>query len=303
MSDDLNSFLKILADGKKQKQQVREESKASLGDFLSAVSEQKAKDPKAQMLKEVRKRAQEDIAGLFGQLKETKPAPVIAKENPPPPAQGPEIVGELIPEKLVEDRVLTEVIVPEVKPASEQVPMDIIDKYIKQNASFQQPNPDPVDPTLKAIQDKLKFMEQWIGKIAATGPGGGEVNLRWLDDVDRPTIYDMRYLRYNDSTKKFEFAEVNPHDVVYTTYLVESPTYTVSNEDYYVGVNYNGPTTITLPSNPSSGRVVIIKDESGNAETNPITVVGNVDNDSGGFIIQINNGAVQMIYRNGWRII
>jgi hypothetical protein len=70
-----------------------------------------------------------------------------------------------------------------------------------------------------------------------------------------------------------------------------------------MGVNYAGPVTITLPITPSSGRMLIIKDESGNAETNPITVQGNVDNDAGGFIIQINNGGVQLIYRNGWRIV
>lgn len=70
-----------------------------------------------------------------------------------------------------------------------------------------------------------------------------------------------------------------------------------------MGVNYAGPVTITLPTTPNSGRMLIIKDESGNASTNPITVLGTVDNDTGGFIIQLDNGAIQMIYRNGWRIV
>jgi hypothetical protein len=52
-----------------------------------------------------------------------------------------------------------------------------------------------------------------------------------------------------------------------------------------------------------SGRKLIIKDESGHCSTNPITVSGTVDNDAGGFILQMDNGAIQMIYRNGWRII
>lgn len=170
--------------------------------------------------------------------------------------------------------------------------------------TFQQPAPQPIDPNFVALQKKMQFLEQAIGRIAATGPGSGEVNLRYLDDIDRPTIFDMRFLRYNASTKKFEFAEVNPHDIVYTTHLVTTSSYTLDSDDYYVGVNYAGPTTITLPTTlVSSGRTVIIKDESGAAETNPITVVGTVDNDAGGFIIQINNGAIQMIYRDGWRII
>jgi hypothetical protein len=49
--------------------------------------------------------------------------------------------------------------------------------------------------------------------------------------------------------------------------------------------------------------MLIIKDEDGDAETNPITVQGTVDNDVGGFIIQINNGGIQLLYRNGWRIV
>jgi hypothetical protein len=153
------------------------------------------------------------------------------------------------------------------------------------------------------IRKKLKFMEQAIGKIAALGPGSGEVNLRWLDDVYRPSIMDGRYLRYNDTLKKFEFAEVNPHDIIFSTLLIDTPTYIVDGDEYYMGVNYAGPVTITLPISPSSGRMIIIKDESGHAETNPITVQGNVDNDAGGFIIQINNGAIQLIYRSGWRIV
>ena len=150
---------------------------------------------------------------------------------------------------------------------------------------------------------KIKFLEQWIGKIANAGPGSGEVNLRWLDDVKRDTIADGRWLKYSEADKKFVFDEINPYEVVYNTTVVTTPTYTVQDNDYYIGVNYAGPVTITLPTTPDSGRMIIIKDEDGDAETNPITVVGTVDNDSGGFIIQINNGGVQLIYRNGWRIV
>lgn len=169
--------------------------------------------------------------------------------------------------------------------------------------SYQQPSVEPVDNDVRQIRDKLKFIEQWMSKISLAGPGGGEVNLRYLDDIVRSSIYDGRYLRYNATLKKFEFAEVNPHDIVYTTNNVTTSTYTVSSEDYYVGITYNGPTTITLPSNPSSGRMLIIKDESGNASVNPITVLGTVDNDPTGFIIQLDNGAIQLLYRNGWRIV
>ena len=90
---------------------------------------------------------------------------------------------------------------------------------------------------------------------------------------------------------------------VYSTTIVNSNTYVVANSDYYIGVNNASYTTITLPSTPVSGRMVIIKDESGNAQLYPIKLDGNVDNDPGGAEIRINNGGVQLIYRNGWRIV
>jgi hypothetical protein len=207
------------------------------------------------------------------------------------------IVEEIIPEIITEE-------LPVESPKNDLLEPTQYNKLFKTKVDlFNQPNVPKVSPEMKAITDKLQYMENWISKISAAGPGGGEVNLRWLDDIDRPSIYDGRYLRYNDTSRKFEFAEVNPHDIVFTTHLVTTPAYSINNDDYYVGVNYAGPVTITLPVTPSSGRMIIIKDESGHASINPIAVIGTVDNDTGGFILQLDNGGIQMIYRNGWRIV
>lgn len=268
---------------------------SDLGDLFKVIAEGKkdyeTNDPVGQKLKVVKEATRSDLSKLFEELASLQKQVDILEESKQ--------------EDMIVEDMLTEEIPVIATQAERQAEVQTdVTKYLKDGGkSFQQPNPDLVSKDIDAIRQKMKFLEQAIGKIAATGPGGGEVNLRWLDDVDRPTIYDMRYLRYNDAKKKFEFAEVNPHDVIYTTTLVTTPTYTVNDEDYYVGVNYAGNVTITLPATPSSGRMIIIKDESGNAETHPITVAGNVDNDAGGFIIQINNGAIQMVYRNGWRIV
>lgn len=142
---------------------------------------------------------------------------------------------------------------------------------VQERDSFQQPNPPVVDPQVSDILKKLKFLEQAIGKIAVTGPGGGA------------------------------------GDVINLTFPVKSvtsTTYTVTRHDYYVGVNVAARATITLPTAVGfPGRKVVIKDESGRCSVFPITVVGTIDNDPNGFILQINNGGVQMIYRDGWRII
>jgi hypothetical protein len=110
----------------------------------------------------------------------------------------------------------------EVKPAGEMYSKAELDRIFT-NKTFQQPNPAPVSPDFTAVTAKLKFLEQAIGRIAATGPGGGEVNLRWLDDIDRTTIADGKYLRYNATTKKFEF---NSFTGTGSVALSDSPTFT-----------------------------------------------------------------------------
>ena len=83
-----------------------------------------------------------------------------------------------------------------------------VDKYLT-DKTFQQPKVDEVAANFNAVQAKLRFLEQAIGRIAATGPGGGEVNLRYLDDIDRSTIGEGNYLTYNATTKKFVFLPVS----------------------------------------------------------------------------------------------
>jgi len=254
-----------------------------LNDLFSLLAEEKRK--KKEFEDRIKTAARKDFNEVFQQLS--------------PHSKPKEIVQEVLIETKPISTPIGEIPASQQNPAIADLPD--IDKYLR-TPQVSEPNTSEYDINL--INKKIKFLEQWISKINNAGPGGGEVNLRYLDDIDRSTISDMRFLRYNATKKKFEFAEVNPHDIVYTTQLVTTSTYTVDSDDYYVGVNYAGPCTITLPTTSlSSGRSIVIKDESGAAETNPITVVGTVDNDAGGFIIQINNGATQLIYRDGWRII
>ena len=297
---EFNDFFKLIAEGKqdykendpvgKRLEEVKHNIKGDLSLLFGQIGEAKVNDPVNKRIETVKEHVKTDLNSLFAQLSE-----IVSNQEPVEVEQVETILDEIIEElPIVEDSP--------IPPRTEQDSIKAYADYFK-DASFQQPDVPIVDSTIKAVQDKLKFLEQWMGKISAAGPGGGEVNLRWLDDVYRPSISDGRYLRYNDTIKKFEFAEINPHDIVYSTLLIDTPTYLVDGDEYYMGVDYAGPVTITLPITPSSGRMLIIKDESGNAETNPITVLGNVDNDIGGFIIQINNGAIQLIYRNGWRIV
>jgi hypothetical protein len=91
----------------------------------------------------------------------------------------------------------------EVKIVQPVTSVDIVSNYIKESTVV---GPEPVlaQPT-PVLEQKVKQLEAWISRIAATGPGGGEVNLRWLDDVDRSNINHGQYLRYDGPTKKFTF--------------------------------------------------------------------------------------------------
>ena len=93
-----------------------------------------------------------------------------------------------------------------------------------------------------------------------------------------------------------------PAVLLRNTSIVTTATYTATSSDWYIGVNRAGTVTITLPSG-DPGQELVIKDESGACSAHPITIVGTIDNDSGGAILSINNGALHLIYRSGWRII
>ena len=85
---------------------------------------------------------------------------------------------------------------------------DLAAKFISESPkdSYQQPDPLIVSDNLDAIRGKLKFLEQWVSKISSAGAGSGEVNFRWLDDVDRASIGNTEpVLRYNPVSKKFFF--------------------------------------------------------------------------------------------------
>jgi hypothetical protein len=259
-----------------------------LNDFLNLISEAKRESitPKKEILGLSEKIKHNSF---FNLLENTTPElypelqPIV---EPTPP--------EIIQEEFIEEKVTKK----DLTDASHY------NRLFKTNVDlFNQPKLPAVAPEIKALTDKIQYMENWLTKISMAGAGGGEVNFRWLDDVDRSSIYAGRYLRYNSTTKLFEFAEVNPHDVVYTTNYITSSSYVIDGDEYYVGINYAGPVTITLPVTPNSGRSLVLKDESGNCANNPITVVGTVDNDPAGFTLQINNGSISLIYRDGWRII
>ncbi len=124
------------------------------------------------------------------------------------------IINEETSNELVQtqtDETKEEVLPSTSEPVAEPTLAERAAKFISEapKDSFQQPDPTVVPDNMEAIRGKLKFLEQWISKISTTSPGSGEVNFRWLDDVDRASIGNSeRVLRYNPVSKKFFFGNV-----------------------------------------------------------------------------------------------
>ena len=209
---------------------------SELSDFLKLIAEGKKTDPVAVKAKEHREHIQEvvkeDLGSLFSQLSALKNQ------------QKEVLVKEPIVEEVLVERIYTEPPSQPV-PAAEVNSKSEIDKYLT-TKSFQQPNPDRVAPEIKAITDKIKFLEQAIGRIAAHGPGSGEVNLRWLDDVARDTIADNRYLRYSDARKKFIFDDVDAVGEYLTLWDTTNQTFGNSTPQLVLIGQTNGSRNISL---------------------------------------------------------
>lgn len=188
---------------------------SDFNDFLKLMSEAKAKDPKHQKIKEIKETVKEDVNDFFKQLSVVSPKQLVIEEE-----KIDELVEKVEAIEKIEQEIITEEI-PEIKPESDRT-SEILKLLAKKDDpdthTFQQPQPDTVSQDLKAVTNKLKYLEQWVGKIAATGPGSGEVNFRYLDDVNRATMESSNnnwVLEYDAASKKVQFTkDIGPIDSI-----------------------------------------------------------------------------------------
>lgn len=234
----------------------------------------------------------EETSPLAEQI--TNDQPELLKEADPPPIPN----AGLLLQKLAQVKTM-----PAIVPSPEPV---------KVPAPVPAPISEPlkVSPMIEKLQkDELEAMKKTLAQVISKintlswgGGGTGAVRIIDQDDLDKSTVANGRYMKYQNGW--FVMDEINPFDVVHNTTLVTTNTYVVQDNDYYIGVNYAGPVTIIIPSEPDSGREIVIKDESGNCETHNITISGPIDNDANGAILAVNNGALHMLFRGDyWRII
>ena len=179
----------------------------------------------------------------------------------------------------------------------------------------QEKTPDPLTPlnqnfaTLDDLQNHYRLFLNRIQQQLSTLGGGGETRLEFLDDVDRNTAKtDNYFLKYNASLNKWVG---DPADGVGITSIVSitgvTTYYQATDTDDYIGVNASVPVTIVLPTSPSTGKKIIVKDEGNNISTYSITVqagIGkSVENDTS-VIMNINHQSLTYFYNNSnWFLI
>ena len=220
------------------------------------------------------------------------------------------IVEEEQEEKIIEEEIEEEEIVQESsQDKSINQYIDFLKETVKNQPQEYQES--LTNPSGKEIQDLKNLVWQVMRDVRAQG-GGGEVNLRYLDDIvgiaTNSSAYDQKFLQWNSTTNQAEF--VDPNDVGGTTIVNISGIttyYQASNVDDYIGVNANVPVTIVLPQIPSYGKKLIVKDEGNKIATYNITVQAgagtSVENDTS-VIMNINHQSLTYFYNNSnWFLI
>jgi len=137
-------------------------------------------------------------------------------------------------------------------------------------------------------------------------PTGITFGTRWMDS---DTGVEYIYIYDGNSSQWVQPTDNGSSVLIQATQTVTGSTYQATNADYYIGVSYAGTAGIKLPSGPEVGRIMVVKDESGHAgDANKFIVISGatytdkIDRQLSA-TININNGSLQFIYRDGWRII
>ncbi|MBA4463700.1 MAG: hypothetical protein H2B01_05910, partial [Nitrosopumilaceae archaeon] len=129
-------------------------------------------------------------------------------------------------------------------------------------------------------------------------------------DSDIRHLKDLVYKLVRDVSAQGGGGEVNLAFMEMPLTSVTSSSYTVTLNDYYIGVNYAGAVTITLPKADREGKVFIVKDELGEASrgTNRyITILPSGSDLIDGrdrAILAFDYGSLTFVWKgNSWRVV
>lgn len=164
----------------------------------------------------------------------------------------------------------------EIVESTESSYVDQYLEFIKKTEKPKEVSESLVSPSSKELQELKNLVWQLMRDVHAHG-GGGEVNLAYMD-------------------------------VPITS--VTSSSYSITLNDYYIGVNYAGAVSLTLPSADREGKKFVVKDELGEASkgTNRyITILPTGSDLIDGrdkAILAYDYGSLTFIWKgNSWRVV
>ena len=289
-SKDLSDFFTAISVGKqKRKKELDEAVGDAVDDFFSTISTGK---------KVIKEKKETLVGNSFDELflsplkEEITPKKkkkiqdqktVKAFENwlySETPKKQEQVIEEVIENSL--DEVLE--VLEEYKEELEGPKEELIEKslgLLAEPSDVKQQN-DPLTPinqnfaTLEDLDKHYKLFLSRIQQQLSTLGGGGETNLAYMD---MPLTY------------------------------VTTSTYTIKPQDYYIGINYAGAVTITLPTPRKNGKTYIVKDERGEASKGANRHIyiypsgSDLIDEEDRAILAYDYGSLTFVYRNGWRVV
>ena len=209
----LESFAKALGaestlneiEAKELRQKNMLKGMAKLLGTESLLSEMEEKEAKEKQIIEEKKAKEKE---LFDQLNNSLAR--LVENNPKQINIIEEEIKEAIEQPLIED--LHDL--PHI-PVRDIVTQAVVDLSKAQQKDVQQVAdgiPDSFRKELDIIKKSIADFHRLAQRQSQMG-GGGEVNLRYLDDINRGSIFGGNFLKYNASSKKFEFANVTSDGV------------------------------------------------------------------------------------------
>lgn len=240
----LESFAKALGaestlneiEAKELRQKNMLKGMAKLLGTESLLSEMEEKEAKEKQIIEEKKAKEKE---LFDQLNNSLAR--LVENNPKQINIIEEEIKEAIEQPLIED--LHDL--PQI-PVRDIVTQAVVDLSKAQQKDVQQVAdsiPDSFRKELDIIKKSIADFHRLAQRQSQMG-GGGEVNLRYLDDVNRGSIFGGNFLKYNASSKKFEFANVTSDGVdwlhIPSDMIPESDlTYNIGNTSFYWRTSYS----------------------------------------------------------------
>lgn len=130
------------------------------------------------------------------------------------------------------------------------LPQEVSSKIVPEKEKPEEPKSVDIEElegkfkdVVRRLQDEITTLKKTMMNTQRTGwggsSGGGEVNLRYLDDVDRSSIADGRILSYHEASKKFRFIPRptggggnTPDNIVIEVIPISGFDITINLEDY-----------------------------------------------------------------------